>query len=155
VIDPEGNQIGVLPVEEARAKAREFGMDLVEIAPDARPPVCKILDYGKFQFEQDKRAKEAKKKQAQIEIKEVKFRPNIGDHDFDTKLKRARRFLEKGNHVKLTIMFRRREMRRPENGYDILRRAAEELGETAEVAQAPPPKLEGRDLSMVVRPASG
>ncbi|MGD8440459.1 MAG: translation initiation factor IF-3 [Holophagae bacterium] len=152
-IAPDGEQIGVIPVEEALQIARDHGLDLVEIAPDARPPVCKILDYGRFKYERDQREKEAKKRQSQIEIKEVKFRPNIGDHDFQTKLNRARDFLGDGSHVRLTVMFRWREMRRPENGFDLLERAREELDDIAEVASPPPKELSGRDLSMVVKPA--
>jgi translation initiation factor IF-3 len=143
----------VIPVEEARAAARSQDLDLVEIAPDVRPPVCKIMDYGKFRFDRSKKAKEAKQRQSQIEIKEVKLRPNIGDHDLETKLNRARQFLESGNHVRITIMFRAREMRRPENGYRLLERAQEILDDSAQVAQAPPPTLQSRDLSMVLKPA--
>jgi translation initiation factor IF-3 len=153
VVDPDGEQLGVLPVDEARQLAADRELDLVEIAPNARPPVCKIMDYGRFIFERDKKAKEAKRKQHTVETKEVKFRPNIGDHDFETKVRRAARFLTSGYHVKLTIMFRMREMRRPENGYEILRRATEELAEVARVENPPPDKLPGRDLSMVLRPA--
>ncbi len=143
----------MIPVEEARAAARSQDLDLVEIAPDVRPPVCKIMDYGKFRFDRSKKAKEAKQHQSQIEIKEVKLRPNIGDHDLETKLNRARQFLESGNHVRITIMFRAREMRRPENGYRLLERAQEILDDSARVAQAPPPTLQSRDLSMVLKPA--
>jgi len=152
VIDTDGSQLGVISVDEARAAARSRGLDLVEIAPDVRPPVCKIMDYGKFRFERSKKAKEAKQRQSQIEIKEVKLRPNIGDHDLETKLNRARQFLENGNHVRITIMFRAREMRRPENGYRLLERAQEILDDSAQVAQAPPPTLQSRDLSMVLKP---
>ena len=153
VVDTDGEQLGVLPVEEARQLAADRDLDLVEIAPNARPPVCKLMDYGRFIFERDKKAKEAKRKLHTVETKEVKFRPNIGDHDFDTKVRRAATFLKSGYHVKLTIMFRMREMRRPENGYEILRRATEELAEVARVENPPPEKLPGRDLSMVLRPA--
>jgi translation initiation factor IF-3 len=154
VIAPEGEQIGVLPVEEAFDAARERGLDLVEIAPDARPPVCKIMDYGQFKYERDQREKRARKRQTQIEVKEVKFRPNIGDHDFQTKINKARDFLDSGNHVRLTVMFRWREMRRPENGFELLDRAREELDDLAVVASPPPDELTGRDLSMVVKPAN-
>jgi translation initiation factor IF-3 len=154
VIDSDGEQIGVVETDEARKLASERGLDLVEIAPEARPPVCKIMDYGKFIFERDKKAKEAKRRQHRIETKEVKFRPNIGDHDFATKLRRAESFLRSGYHVKLTIMFRMRELRRPENGYDLLDRATNELAEVAAVENPPPKQLQGRDLSMVLRPAS-
>lgn len=151
LIDQDGNQLGIVPVEEARAKAREAGLDLVEVAPQARPVVCKIMDHGRFLYEQEKKAKEARKHQQQVEVKEVKFRPAIEDHDFHTKVKMAERFLVKGKRVRVTVMFRRREMRRPENGYEVLARVAEELAEVAEVEQAPPPRLEGRDLSMVLK----
>jgi translation initiation factor IF-3 len=154
VIDSDGEQVGVVETDEARELASERGLDLVEIAPEARPPVCKIMDYGRFIFERDKKAKEAKRRQHRIETKEVKFRPNIGDHDFATKLRRAESFLRSGYHVKLTIMFRMRELRRPENGYDLLDRATDELAEVAAVENPPPKQLQGRDLSMVLRPAS-
>jgi translation initiation factor IF-3 len=154
LVGADGEQVGVVPVEEARARAKDQGLDLVEIAPNARPPVCKIMDYGRFTFEQDKRAKEAKRKQHRVETKEVKFRPNIGDHDFETKVRMAERFLKDGYHVKLTIMFRMRELRRPENGYELLRRASDELSEVASVQTAPPKELTGRDLTMVLMPAS-
>ena len=151
VIDEDGNQIGVISIEEARERARSSGLDLVEIAPQARPVVCKIMDHGRYLYEQEKKAKEARKQQHQIEIKEVKFRPNIDDHDFETKANMAKRFLEKGKHVKVTIMFRRREMRRPENGYEILARVKEFLADVAEVERDAPPRLESRDLSMVLK----
>jgi len=153
VIDTDGEQIGVVEIDEARDLAVERGLDLVEIAPDARPPVCKIMDYGKFIFERDKKIKEAKRRQHRIETKEVKFRPNIGDHDFETKLRRAGEFLTSGYHVKLTIMFRMRELRRPENGYELLERATQELSDVAAIENPPPERLQGRDLSMVLRPA--
>jgi len=154
VIDSDGEQVGVLDVEEARKAAAERGNDLVEIAPNARPPVCKIMDYGRFIYERDKKAKEAKRKQHTIELKEVKFRPNIGDHDFETKVRRADKFLKDGYHVKLTIMFRMRELRRPENGYEILERATHMLAPVAAVENPPPERLSGRDLSMVLRPSN-
>ena len=109
------------------------------------------MDYGRFRYEQEKKAREAKRHQTQIEVKEVKYRPNINIHDFDTKTRLARKFLDKGKHVKITIMFRRREMRRPENGFEILRRIAEALGDIAKVDRMPT-ELEGRDLTMVIRP---
>jgi translation initiation factor IF-3 len=112
------------------------------------------MDYGQFKYERDQREKIAKKRQTRIEVKEVKFRPNIGDHDFKTKLNRARSFLDSGNHVRLTVMFRMREMRRPENGFRLLDKATEELDDVADIASPPPKDLSGRDLSMVVKPAS-
>ena len=144
----------MLDVDEARRLARDRGLDLVEIAANARPPVCKIMDYGKFQFERDKKAREAKKRQHRVDIKEVKLRPNIGDHDFKTKLRNAERFLTSGCHVRLTIMFRMRELRRPENGYVLLSRATEELAAVARVESPPPERLQGRDLSMVFKPST-
>jgi len=151
LVDDEGNQVGVVPVEEALKLAREKGLDLVEVAANSRPIVCKIMDYGRFRYEQEKKAREAKKQQHAVEVKEVKYRPNINIHDFDTKTRKARKFLEEGKHVKVTIMFRMREMRRPENGFDLLRRVAEDLDDIGKVDQMPN-RLEGRDLTMVVRP---
>jgi translation initiation factor IF-3 len=152
LIDDEGEQIGVIPVDEALKLAREKGLDLVEVAANSRPIVCKIMDYGRFRYEQEKKAREAKKQQHQVDLKEVKFRPNINIHDFETKVRRARQFLEQGKHVKITIMFRMREMRRPENGYEILRRVRDDLTDVAKVERDPTPELEGRDLTMVLRP---
>ena len=151
LIDDEGNQVGVVPVDEALRMAREKGLDLVEVAANSRPIVCKIMDYGRFRFEQEKKAREAKKQQHQIDIKEVKYRPNINIHDFETKTNRARKFLEQGKHVKVTIMFRMREMRRPENGFELLRRVADELEDVANLDRMPD-RLEGRDLTMLLRP---
>lgn len=153
VVDSSGDQIGVLPVDEAIDHAKAAGMDLVEVAPRARPPVCKIMDYGRFQYEMDKKERRSKQQQSRIDVKQVKLRPAIDDHDLETKIGRARRFLRQGKHVKLTIMFRRRELRRPENGYELLERASEALSDVASITQPPPPILEGRDLSMVVKPA--
>jgi translation initiation factor IF-3 len=141
-----------VPVEEALQIARSKGLDLVEVAPNARPIVCKIMDYGRYRYEQEKKAREAKRQQHQIEIKEVKYRPNINEHDYQTKTRRARKFLEQGKHVKVTIMFRRREMRRPENGYEILRKVRDDLADVAKVDREPTPELEGRDLTMVLSP---
>jgi len=152
LIDEEGEQVGVLPVDEALRLARSKGMDLVEVAANSRPIVCKIMDYGRFRYEQEKKNREEKRKQHQIDIKEVKYRPNINQHDFETKTNRARKFLEQGKHVKVTIMFRMREMRRPENGYEILRRVRDELADVAKVDREPTKELEGRDLTMVIRP---
>jgi translation initiation factor IF-3 len=142
----------VVAVEEALRRAREKGLDLVEVAGNTRPIVCKIMDYGRFRFDQEKKAREARKQQHSIEIKEVKFRPNINIHDFETKVRQTRKFLDEGKHVKVTIMFRMREMRRPENGYEILRRVRQELEDVAKVEREPTPELEGRDLTMVMRP---
>jgi translation initiation factor IF-3 len=152
LIDDEGNQVGVVPVDEALRIAREKGLDLVEVAANSRPIVCKIMDYGRFRYEQEKKAREAKKQQHQIDIKEVKLRPNINAHDFQTKLRHAKKFLGQGKHVKVTIMFRMREMRRPENGFELLVRVREELADIATAEQIPT-RLEGRDLTMVMRPS--
>jgi translation initiation factor IF-3 len=154
VVTNGGEQVGIIPVAEALAMAREQGLDLVEVAPNARPPVCKIMDYGRFIFESEKKAKEAKRRQHRVDTKEVKLRPNISDHDFETKLRRAEKFLSTGFHVKLTIMFRMRELRRPENGYELLRRSTERLAEVGVVESPPPEKLQGRDLTMIFKPTS-
>jgi translation initiation factor IF-3 len=154
VIDADGDQIGVIPTREALDLAREQNLDLVEVAPNSRPPVCKILDYGRFVFERDKKAKQARRHQQNTETKQVKIRPNIGDHDLATKLGMAESFLRDGYQVKLTVMFRMRELRRPENGYQLLSRATEHLADVAKVDSPPPPELHGRDLSMVFKPAS-
>ncbi|HSL16936.1 MAG TPA: translation initiation factor IF-3 [Methylomirabilota bacterium] len=151
LIGADGEQVGVVPVDEALRMAREQGLDLVEVAANSRPIVCKIMDYGRFRFEQEKKAREAKKQQHQVDIKEVKYRPNINIHDFETKTNRARKFLEQGKHVKVTIMFRMREMRRPENGFELLKRVAESLEDIAKLEKMPD-RLEGRDLTMVLRP---
>ena len=151
LIDDDGSQLGVVSVDDALARARSKGLDLVEVAGNTRPIVCKIMDYGRFRYEQEKKAREAKKQQHQVDIKEVKYRPNINQHDFETKTNRARKFLEQGKHVKVTIMFRMREMRRPENGFELLRRVADALEDIASVDRMPT-KLESRDLVMVVRP---
>ncbi len=151
LIDDDGAQLGVVSVDEALDRARSKGLDLVEVAGNTRPIVCKIMDYGRFRYEQEKKAREAKKQQHQVDVKEVKYRPNINQHDFDTKTNRARKFLEQGKHVKVTIMFRMREMRRPENGFELLQRVADALADIANVDRMPT-KLEGRDLVMVMRP---
>jgi translation initiation factor IF-3 len=153
LIDDEGNQVGVVSVDEALQRAREKGLDLVEVAATSRPIVCKIMDYGRFRYEQEKKAREAKKQQHQVDLKEVKYRPNINIHDFETKTRKAREFLEQGKHVKVTIMFRMREMRRPENGFELLRRVHESLQDVAKMEREPSKELEGRDLTMVLRPA--
>ncbi len=139
-------------MDEALRLARSKGLDLVEVAANSRPIVCKIMDYGRFRYEQEKKAREAKKQQHQVDVKEVKFRPNINIHDFETKVRRAEKFLSQGKHVKITIMFRMREMRRPENGYILLERVRDKLANMAKVDREPTKELEGRDLTMVLRP---
>ena len=150
VVGDEGEQLGVMSPREAMEIANERHLDLVEIAPTAKPPVCRIMDYGKYRYEQQKREKEAKKKQKIIDVKEVKFRPGIEDHDFEVKLKNAMRFLNDGDKVKCTIMFRGRELTHPELGEALLDRVAEKLKDVAVVARKS--KLEGRNMIMIVDP---
>jgi translation initiation factor IF-3 len=150
VISDSGEQLGVLTIEEALAAAEEKGLDLVEVAPTARPPVVKIMDYGKYKFEEAKAARAAKKKQHVIEIKEVKFRPGIDDHDFDFKTRHMREFLQQGNKVKVTMMFRGRQMARIDLGKAVLDRVA---GVVADVGKIEfDARLEGRNMTMVLAP---
>ena len=150
VTTAEGEQLGIMQVRDALQMAIDQNLDLVEVAPTARPPVCRIMDYGKFKYEQQKRDKEAKKKQKIVTIKEVKLRPNIEDHDFDVKKKNALRFLEDGDKVKVTIMFRGRELSHPELGRVLLVRMAKELADIANVERDP--KLEGKNMIMILNP---
>jgi len=142
--------MGILDVETALAAAAEQGLDLVEVAPTARPPVVRIMDYGKFKFEQAKMARVAKKKQHVIHLKEVKYRPGIDDHDFDTKTRHARRFIEEGNKVKVTLMFRGRQIAHPELGREVVDRVAEELTDIAKIESEP--KFEGKSMTMILTP---
>jgi translation initiation factor IF-3 len=150
VISDAGEQLGVLPVEEALALAEERGLDLVEVAPMARPPVVKIMDYGKYKFEEAKAARAAKKKQHVIQIKEVKYRPGIDDHDFDFKTRHAREFLQEGNKVKVTMMFRGRQVARVDLGRAVLDRVAKALADVGKIEFDA--KLEGRNMTMVIGP---
>ena len=150
VITADGEQLGIMSGRAAQQLAVERHLDLVEIAPTAKPPVCKIMDYGKFRYEQQKREKEARKKQKTFDIKEVKLRPGIEDHDFNVKYKNAVRFLEDGDKVKVTIMFRGRELSHPELGEVLLNKMAEQLKEIAIVERVP--KLEGKNMIMIVAP---
>lgn len=150
VTSATGEQLGIMPTREAMRLAEEQHLDLVEVAPKARPPVCRIMDFGKYRYEQQKREKEARKKQKVITIKEVKLRPNIEQHDYEVKLKHAMRFLGEGNKVKVTIMFRGRELSHPELGQEILGRVAEDLKDSIIVDRKP--KLEGRNMIMIVAP---
>lgn len=151
LIDAEGTQVGIVPVEVARDNAREVGLDLVEVAPKARPPVCRIMDYGKHLYDEQKRAKEAKKRQHTVDVKEVKLRPGTQEHDLDFKLRHARKFLEKGNKVKVTVRYRGREMRRPELGYELLDQVVGELDDLAEV-ESRSREIQGRQLTMLLAP---
>jgi translation initiation factor IF-3 len=137
-------------IDEARERAEAKGLDLVEVAPDARPPVVKMMDHGKFKYEQARAAREAKKKQHQIQVKEVKFRPGIEEHDYEFKLRHARRFLEEGNKVRLTMMFRGRQITHSELGLEVLKRVAEDLSDLGKVETAP--GFEGRVMFMVMVP---
>ncbi|HVS62850.1 MAG TPA: translation initiation factor IF-3 [Thermoanaerobaculia bacterium] len=152
LIGADGAQLGVVPIEEARQKAQDLSLDLVEVGPNADPPVVKILDWGKVKFERDKKARESKKKTVQIEVKEVKYRPTIDPHDFDIKTKRAERFLKEGKKVKVTIFFRYRQLRRPELGVQILDKVTEDLKDVAEVESRS--GLEGRQMTMILAPAA-
>jgi len=150
VVDEEGGQLGILSLSDALAAAGERGLDLVEVSPTAAPPVCRIMDYGKYKYQQSKRAAEAKKKTARVDIKEVKMRPKTEEHDFQFKLKNARRFLEDGNKVKVTIMFRGREVTHPEFGRNLLARVAAEVKDLGQVESMP--NMSGRFMTMVVAP---
>lgn len=150
VIDPDGNQLGILGIREALAAASEFGLDLVEVSPTAKPPVCKIMDYGRFKYEQTKKQQEAKKKQTTFQLKEIKVRPKTGEHDLQTKLGHIRKFLERKDKVKVTVMFRGREIALSDRGRDLLQQIATELEELAIVEQYP--KFEGRTMIMVLAP---
>ena len=150
VVADEGEQLGIMSGRDALNLALERHMDLVEIAPNAKPPVCRIMDYGKYRYEQQKREKEARKKQKTFDIKEVKLRPGIEDHDFDVKFKNAVRFLEDGDKVKITIMFRGRELSHPELGEVLLIKMAKQLEDLAVIERAA--KLEGKNMIMIVSP---
>lgn len=152
VISEDGSQLGILTVPEAMRKAEEAGLDLVEIAPKAKPPVCKIIDYGKYRYLLTKKEKESKKSQHQIRVKEVKLKPNIDVHDLNTKLKRARDFLEKGNKVKITCMFRGREMLHMNIGYEVVKKFCEDLSDVGSVEA--PTKQMGRTITTVLAPQS-
>jgi len=151
LIDDEGNQIGVLKTPDALAFAQERELDLVEVAPEARPPVCRVLDYSKYKYEQAQKLKQARKHQQQITVREIKFRPKIAEHDYDTKKHHVERFLRHKDKVKVTIMFRGREVTHPERGTAILDRLAEELAELGVVEQRP--IQEGRNMTMMMAPS--
>jgi translation initiation factor IF-3 len=150
LVDAAGEMVGVVSIRDALIAAEEAGLDLVEVSPNADPPVCKILDYGKFKYEAQKRANEARKKQKIIEVKEIKMRPNIDDNDYDVKMRSARRFLEEGDKVKVTMRFRGREMAHQDLGMNVLIKVRDDLVELAKVEQMP--KLEGRQMIMVLAP---
>ncbi len=150
VIDPEGKQLGIIPLNEALKAAEAEGLDLVEVAPNSSPPVCRIMDYGKFKYQQSKKAHEARKSQTTIQVKEVKMRPKTGEHDFQYKLRHIKKFLADGNKAKIHIIFRGREITHSDKGMQILNRIAEEVEEIGTIEQKP--KLEGRNMAMVIAP---
>ena len=150
LIGKDVKQVGVVAITEAQAQAKQDGLDLVEISPNANPPVCKIVDYGKLRYQMTKKERESKKAQHQAKLKEVKVKPNIDEHDLQVKIKRAREFLEKGNKVRVTCMFRGREMARPELGQKVALRIVEELSDISQTES--PPKQLGRNFSLVLAP---
>jgi translation initiation factor IF-3 len=150
LVDERGEMVGVVSRNEALDMAADAGLDLVEIAPNADPPVCKILDFGKYKYEEQKKKNEAKKKQKVIEVKEVKFRPSIDDHDYDVKMRSMQKFIGEGDKVKVTMRFRGRELAHQELGMDVLMRVKGDLDGVAKVEQFP--RMEGRQMTMVVSP---
>jgi translation initiation factor IF-3 len=150
LIDQDGEMLGVMSVRDALMRAYDAGLDLLEISPNAVPPVAKILDYGKYKYEQQKKANEARKKQKTVEIKEIKVRPNIDDHDYDVKMRAMKSFIGEGDKVKVTLRFRGREMAHQDLGIKVLERIRQELGETIKVEQMP--RLENRQMIMVLAP---
>ena len=150
LIDETGQNVGVVARFDAQERANTAGLDLVEISPDAEPPVCKILDYGKYKYQEQKKAAEARKSQKIVELKEIKMRPSIDDHDYDVKIKAMRRFFEEGDKVKVTLRFRGREMAHMQLGMQVLQRVKAELGDTIKVESEP--RLEGRQMVMVLAP---
>jgi translation initiation factor IF-3 len=150
VIDGDGKQVGILPLKEAMKLAEERGLDLVEVAPNSQPPVCRIMNYGKYKYQQNKRIQEARKHQTVIHVKEVKVRPRTEEHDFQFKLRHVKRFLGEGNRVKISILFRGREIAHPEFGKEMLNRFVEGLKDLTVIEQAP--RLEGRNMVMILAP---
>ncbi len=150
MIDENGQQVGIMPLAEALRLAENRNMDLVEVSPTARPPVCRIMDYGRYKYEQAKKAQEARKKQTTVHVKEIKMRPKTDEHDFDFKLRNVKRFLEEGSKAKITVVFRGRELAHPEFGRRMLDRVTAELKDLATIEQMP--RMEGKTLSMIVAP---
>ena len=150
VIDPDGNQVGVIPTYKALATAADFGLDLVEVSPNANPPVCKIMDYGRYKYELTKKLQEAKKKQASFQVKEIKIRPKTGDHDLQTKIGHIKKFIGRKDKVKVTVVFRGREITLSNLGRNLLEQIAKETNEIALVEQHP--KFEGRSIMMILSP---
>jgi translation initiation factor IF-3 len=150
LVDERGDMVGIVSRNDALDMAADAGLDLVEIAPNADPPVCKILDFGKYKYEEQKKKNEAKKKQKVIEVKEIKFRPSIDDHDYDVKMRSMQKFIGEGDKVKVTMRFRGRELAHQELGMDVLMRVKGDLDAVAKVEQFP--RMEGRQMTMVVSP---
>lgn len=150
LIGPEGKQVGVVPLKVAIEAAQALDLDLVEVSPNANPPVAKVMDYGKFLYEQERAAREARKQQRSMGQKAIRLRPKIDDHDFETKLRQARKFLESGHTVRVQLMYRRRELRRPELGLKVFEKFAEDLGDVATIESRSP--MEGRFATMVLAP---
>lgn len=150
LVGPSGEQVGVVRVEDALRLAEEANLDLVEVAPDARPPVCKLMDYGKFKYESAMKARDARRNQANTQLKEIQFRPKIDEHDYATKMGHVRRFLEGGDKVKCIVRFRGREQSRPELGIRLLQRVSEEVAELSNIESHP--RLDGRQMVMVLAP---
>ena len=150
MVDERGNMVGIVGRNEALAQASDVGLDLVEVAPNADPPVCKILDFGKYKYEEQKKKNEARKKQKIIEVKEIKLRPSIDDHDYDVKVRSMVKFIEEGDKVKVTMRFRGRELAHQELGMDVLVRVKDDLDEIAKIEQMP--RMEGRQMTMVMAP---
>jgi translation initiation factor IF-3 len=150
LVGPDGAQIGIKPLPEALAIARDLDLDLVEVAAQANPPVCRIMDYGKWKYEESQRQRDSRRKSTNVSIKEMKYRPKIGTGDFDTKTRKVEKFLGEGHKVKVTIMFRGREQSRPELGYRLLQRLAEDISDLGVVETAP--KQDGRNMTMVIAP---
>ncbi len=150
LVDADGKQVGVVPLSEALARAQEQGLDLVEVAPQADPPVCRIMDYGQFLYQQAKKAKEARKKQTTVEVKEIKVRPKTEAHDLETKIRHIRRFLNAKNKVKIRVFFRGREITKPELGQEVLRKILEAVEDLAQVEMRP--RMEGRQMIMILAP---
>jgi len=150
LVGTDGKQLGIMPLKEALRMAQEQGLDLVEVAPSATPPVCRIMDYGRYKYEQSKREREARKKQHVVDVKEIKLRPNIEEHDFQIKVRNAIRFLQERDKVKVTVMFRGREITHAELGLRLCQRLAEQVADIASIEK--PPKVEGRNISMILAP---
>ena len=150
VIGSDGENLGILNLNDAINRAKDLGLDLIEIAPNAKPPVCKIMDYGKYKYEQQKKEAEARKKQKTIDVKEIKFRPNTDIHDYEVKMRSVTKFLDHGDKVKITMRFRGREMAHQELGKDLLERVAEDTADIGKIDSIP--KMEGRQMTMMISP---